>query len=778
MISTTAPFGSVFSSFFVSNRCPTYYNISTRTMNLRDKAMKLSLRNKVVGLAVLAALVPLAATVTLTIVEERPLKNRVLAYMNTFAQSEVEKTAKQVYLMCKTVQDGTARHLLATLNVAKEEIKRSGGISLGKEQVAWRARNQFTQQVRNVQVPKMMVGEAWLGQNAEFNVQSAVVDAVTKYTQRYCTIFQRINAEGDMLRVCTTVRDNQGKRAIGTYIPRKMPDGTDNPVLAKVLKGEIYSGMAQVVGKFQGTVYEPLWRGADRKDVIGMVYVGTDMSDVLKELRDAITSIVVGKTGYVCVLGAKGEQRGSYVISKGGERDGENILDTRDADGRPIIKDIVDKALATSPGTVFFDQYAWQNKGEAAPRTKRAALIYYDPWDWIIDAGVYDDDYHGVYGNVEGAITKLIYKMAIAGGLFMVVAAVIAVLLGGAVARPVRKIADVAQVIARGDLAEARRELAALAVPQVGAAGPRLERLEGDETTMLSVAIAAMTSHLSSLVSQVQRSCVQLVSASTEIAATSKEQEATVGEFEALTARIVTAVKEISATAQELANTMEGVKSVAEGTGQLADTGRTGLANMEGTMKQLAEATTSISSKLSVISEKAGNINSVVTTITKVADQTNLLSLNAAIEAEKAGEYGLGFAVVAREIRRLADQTAVATLDIEAMVKEMQSSVTAGVMEMDKFSGEVKRGVKTVGEISGQLGQIIEKVKEVTGQFEKVNEGMKAQSQGAEQITEAMVQLSEGARQTSESVKQSNEATEQLREAARALQAETSRFKV
>jgi methyl-accepting chemotaxis protein WspA len=740
--------------------------------------MKLSLRNKVVGLAVVAALVPLAATVILTIIEERPLQDRVLEYLNAFAQSEVEKTAKQVYLMCKTVQDGTARHLLATLNVAKEEIKRAGGIVLGKEQVTWKARNQFTQQVKDVSLPKMMVGEVWLGQNAGFNAQSPVVDVVTRYTQRYCTIFQRMNADGDMLRVCTTVRDNEGNRAIGTYIPRKMPDGTDNPVLAKVLKGETYSGMAQVVGRFQGTVYEPLWHGADKKDIIGMVYVGTDMSDVIKELRDAIMSIVVGQTGYVCVIGAKGVQRGSYVISKGGERDGENILNNRDADGRLIIRDIVDKALAASPGTVFFDQYPWQNAGEERPRMKRAALIYFDPWDWIIDAGVYDDDYHGVYRNVEGAIGKLMYKISIAGGVFMAVAAAIAFFLGGAVAGPIRKIADAAQVIARGDLAKAKREIAAMGELPAGKAGSWAGRLEGDETTMLSAAMATMTSHLSSLVGQVQKSCVQLVSASTEIAATSKEQEATVGEFEELTARIVTAVKEISATAQELARTMEGVQCVAEGTGQLADTGRTGLGNMEGTMNQLAEATASISSKLSVISEKAENINSVVTTITKVADQTNLLSLNAAIEAEKAGEYGLGFAVVAREIRRLADQTAVATLDIETMVKEMQSSVTAGVMEMDKFSEEVKRGVGAVGEISGQLGQIIEKVKELTGQFERVNEGMKAQSQGAEQITEAMVQLSEGAKQTSESVKQSNEATEQLREAARALQAETSRFKV
>jgi methyl-accepting chemotaxis protein WspA len=601
------------------------------------------------------------------------------------------------------------------------------------------------------------------------------VGAVTEYTQRYCTIFQRVNTEGDMLRVGTTVKTSEGKRAIGTYIPHMIPDGSENPVLAKVLKGETYSGMAQVIGKYQGTVYEPIRRG---KDIIGMIYVGTDMSDVIKELRKALSGIVVGKTGYIAILGAKGEQKGSYVISKNGERDGENILNTQDADGRFIIRDIINKALKMSPGTVFSERYAWKNKGEEAARTKRTVFIYYDTWEWIISAGAYDDDYHGIYSNVESAIGNLILKIILAGVFFAALAVTIAIFLGGGIAKPIRKIADVAQIIAQGNLADAKRDVAAMETVNAKAARTRAKWFESDETNMLLAAISTMTSHLSSLVGQVQRSCVQLVSASTEIAATSKEQEATVKEFEAVTACIVTAVKQISATAQELAKTMDDIGDVAEGTGQLADTGRSGLENMERTMNHLVESTTSISSKLSVISEKAGNINSVVTTITKVADQTNLLSLNAAIEAEKAGEYGLGFAVVAREIRRLADQTAVATLDIEMMVKEMQSSVTAGVMEMDKFSEEVKRGVRAAGEISGQMGQIIEKVKEVTGQFEKVTEGMKAQTQGAEQITEAMVQLSEGASQTSESVKQSNESTEQLREAARSLQTETSRFKV
>ena len=210
----------------------------------------------------------------------------------------------------------------------------------------------------------------------------------------------------------------------------------------------------------------------------------------------------------------------------------------------------------------------------------------------------------------------------------------------------------------------------------------------------------------------------------------------------------------------------------------MAGEGQESLAGMDRSMRQLAESTGSIGSKLSVISERAANINLVVTTITKVADQTNLLSINAAIEAEKAGEYGLGFLVVAREIRRLADQTAVATLDIERMVKEMQYSVSAGVMEMDKFSDQVRQGVGEVGQIGEQLGQIIAAVQGLTGRFDQVTEGMRVQSQGAEQIREAVVRLSEGAHQTSISLREFNKATDHLREAVGGLKEEVSRFTV
>jgi methyl-accepting chemotaxis protein WspA len=223
---------------------------------------------------------------------------------------------------------------------------------------------------------------------------------------------------------------------------------------------------------------------------------------------------------------------------------------------------------------------------------------------------------------------------------------------------------------------------------------------------------------------------------------------------------------------------MNEVSHVAEQTAYVAGSGHTSITRMETTMRLIMEASGSITAKLSVLSEKTTNINSVVTTITKVADQTNLLSLNAAIEAEKAGEYGLGFAVVAMEIRRLADQTAVATYDIEKMVKEMHSAVAAGVMGMDKFSEDLRRGVEEIRQVSTHLAQIINEVQTLTPRFQTVNEGMHAQATGAQQISDTLTQLSEAAQQTAESLRQSNLAIEQLNGAARGLQASVARFKL
>ena len=308
--------------------------------------------------------------------------------------------------------------------------------------------------------------------------------------------------------------------------------------------------------------------------------------------------------------------------------------------------------------------------------------------------------------------------------------------------------------------------------------GARISVTSKDEVGDLSHWVNQFIEKIAGLVRAVKKSTIQLRSTATQMAATSHEQEATVSSFGASTTEIAAATKEISATGSELTTTMAELDKVAKESAGLAVGGRDSLGEMRGTMSALATSSGLISQRLSTINEKARDITGVVTTITKVADQTNLLSVNAAIEAEKAGEYGRGFLVVAREIRRLADQTAAATLDIEQTVQQMQGAVSAGVMEMDKFSEQVRRSVSEVGTVSGQLDRIIGQVQVLTDRFAHVTEGMRAQAEGAGQINEAMGSLSGNVKETARSLGEFAVAAEEMKKSVESLKQELGKFKL
>jgi len=367
-----------------------------------------------------------------------------------------------------------------------------------------------------------------------------------------------------------------------------------------------------------------------------------------------------------------------------------------------------------------------------------------------------DEATHNIAEAVTAAKATLLITLAVA----LACAVLCGWLLFKAVSVPLANVMQILEVMRSGDLTK------------------RLDLDRRDEFGALEAGFNRMTDELTGLVGQAQKSALQVTTSVTEIAATSRQQQATASETAATTTEIGATSREIFATSRDLARTMTEVAGVADHAASLAGTGHVGLTRMEDAMRHVMEAAGSVNGKLGILNEKAGNINQVVTTITKVADQTNLLSLNAAIEAEKAGEYGRGFAVVATEIRRLADQTAVATYDIEQMIKEIQSAVSAGVMGMDKFAEEVRRGMDEMRQVGDQLAQIIAQVQTLPPRFQVVNEGMQAQATGAEQINQALVQLSEAAQQTAESLQQSSQAIEELNHVANGLKSGVSRFKV
>ena len=361
---------------------------------------------------------------------------------------------------------------------------------------------------------------------------------------------------------------------------------------------------------------------------------------------------------------------------------------------------------------------------------------------------------------IDDAVVAAKISMGVSLLVAVLAAALCGLLLMRAIMAPMNRIVKILEIMRTGDLSN------------------RLNLDRKDEFGAVESGFNDMMTELTALVSQAQRSSVQVTTSVTEIAATSKQQQATATETAATTTEIGATSREIAATSRDLVRTMTEVSTAADQASVLAGSGQQGLARMEDTMHSVMGAADLVNAKLAILNEKAGNINQVVVTIVKVADQTNLLSLNAAIEAEKAGEYGRGFAVVATEVRRLADQTAVATYDIEQMVREIQSAVSAGVMGMDKFSEEVRRGMSEVQQVGEQLSQIIHQVQALAPRVLMVNEGMQAQATGAEQINHALVQLGDASSQTVESLRQASFAIDELSQVAVGLRSGVSRFKV
>lgn len=382
-----------------------------------------------------------------------------------------------------------------------------------------------------------------------------------------------------------------------------------------------------------------------------------------------------------------------------------------------------------------------------------AAWCYLPSYRWGL---VVKQDATEAFALVSLQRTALISLLVITG----CIVAMVALFVARSISNPINHAIELARRVAAGDLST---------TIQIETRG---------ETALLLEALQTMTTDLHSLISGVQLATDAVAGTASTLQSTGERQEKVVTHLGQSTSQTVAAVEEISVTGKELAHTMSVVNEMAVQAGEKAIEGRESLVNMDGTMRKLAESTASFGARLAIINERASTINLAVTTITKVADQTNLLSINAAIEAEKAGEYGTGFLVIAREIRRLADQTAVASLEIEQVVKDMQLSVSSGVMEMDAFTKSVDTGVIEIGSISQQLAEIISSVRGITEKFQLVAEGTQAQSQGAEQIRKAMCLVADEASQSEQALDAFRNATTALHKAAEELKGEITRFTV
>ncbi|NJC87606.1 MAG: PAS domain S-box protein [Desulfuromonas sp.] len=386
--------------------------------------MKIGL--KITVIAVLPIILTALVILAISLYQNSLLNSFFDEEIDRQARSEAQKIAQDVYLMCRSAQESVQQTVDANLRVAADILARSGPVTFGREQIRWQAVNQFTQRSHGVVLPRMLVGNRWLGQINDPLQPALVVDATEELVGGTATLFQRMNETGDMLRVATSVIDKDGKRAIGTYIPAVNPNGSTNPVVSALLRGDTFRGRAYVVDAWYITAYQPIW-DKNRTRIIGALYVGVKQEH-LESLRQGIMDIVVGKTGYVWVLGGKQEQRGRYIISKDGARDGEYLMNTVDSEQQPFVQRLIDKAITLpEPASgkaipVAFDRYPWKNPGENFEQYKSVALTYFAPWDWVIGAAYYESDFASRHQRVASTINTMATWIIVAAMLLVLLA--------------------------------------------------------------------------------------------------------------------------------------------------------------------------------------------------------------------------------------------------------------------------------------------------------------------------------------------------------------------
>ncbi len=345
------------------------------------------------------------------------------------------------------------------------------------------------------------------------------------------------------------------------------------------------------------------------------------------------------------------------------------------------------------------------------------------------------------------------------------------------ITRPLNFVAGLTQDIANCRVREAfnRQQLGEFKkfLPEDNGAGQVRTK---DEVCKLISSVSVMTENLNALLVKVAQAGNVVAGSASQMSVAIRQVEAAVSEQAASANQVSATSKEINATGRDLAQRMARVSRMAEGASETARVGVSSLEGIRSTLDELIGAGTGMTQTFNSISEKIGNIDRIITAITKVANRTNLLSLNAAIEAEKEGEKAGGFSVVAVEMRRLADQTAVAALDIEKQIRDVQQAVREGVSSVESYAGQTQSKSEAVTELSSGLGQVIEGTTKLAPEFEAVNKGMQMQSQGAGQIADAMHQLREAASQTKDSLAEFRQVAESLQGAVRDLQEEVGRF--
>ncbi|WP_438869432.1 methyl-accepting chemotaxis protein [Pseudomonas sp. L1(2025)] len=432
--------------------------------------------------------------------------------------------------------------------------------------------------------------------------------------------------------------------------------------------------------------------------------------------------------------------------------DGQNLSAIRDPDGFAVFNEFVLLAKAKGAGIV---NYRWPKPGADAPVEKTSYIQLFEPWGWIIGSGVYVDD-------VQAEFNGQVWKASLIGLGIALLMGLLVILIARSIVQPLQ-----AAVNAMGNIASGESDLTRT-----------LDTHGRDEVTQLSQHFNSFTAKLRQVVGQLQVCANALGQSSTELGTNASQAHDRSQQQSQQMELVATAINQVTYGVQDVAKNAEHAASEMRDAQAQAQQGQV---NIDGSLQQIDLLSSTISQAVEVIrtlSSESTQIGGVLEVIRSIADQTNLLALNAAIEAARAGEQGRGFAVVADEVRLLAQRTQKSTAEIQVMIERLQGHSEAAVKVISDSHSASQLTIEQAGQAGASLTAIGQALRNLNGLNASIASATLQQAHVVEDINQNVTQAAGLSHSTALAAEQSSVASAHLRGLSEQLEGLLRQFKI